>query len=396
MSKDIKRILIVLGLYSLAGGLLYSFQELWMQNNNLSITTIGNVYSISAILSVSVIFLCSSIINQKRLKKFELSIILIKTLSLFILFFLNNTNLFFLIKFIIMIDYVMDVEIYACIYPMLSTITKNNKLYAKRGLIYSLFYYLGTLLAGVLLGKVLVNFEIDYNIYVIMAALLMFLSFVVLIGIDLNKYIKEEPPKNVDTILLLRLVKKIKNDKTTIFYLLYIILGQISYYSIMGLLVIILSNYFNFSDIVISLSQIIAGFTAVLVGVIVLEKLTFKNDYLNIGIKFGGRFLFYILAIILNNKIMYLVAFIYILFFSESYTHISDAPYINKFDSEYQLAFCNLRDMFSYIGRSIGTLLCGVLFIINIRLNFFVASIFILAQISFMYLAIHSRKEVVK
>lgn len=396
MNKDIKRILIVLGLYSLAGGLFYSFQELWMQSNNLSITTIGNVYSIGAILSVSVIFLCSSVINQRRLKKFVLSIILIKTLSLFILFFINGSNFFFLIKFIIMIDYVVDVEIYTCIYPMLSTITKNDKLYAKRGLIYSLFYYLGTLLAGVLLGRILINFEINYNIYVFIAAMLMLIAFIILMGLNLNKYIKDEPKRSENTILILKLVKEIKNDKITIFYLMFIVLGQISYYSIMGLLVTILSNYFNFSDSIISISQIIAGFTAVLVGAIVLEKLTFKSDYINIGIKFGGRLLFYFIAIILNNKIMYLVAFIYILLFSESYTHVSDAPYINRFDNEYQLAFCNLRDMFSYFGRSIGTFLCGILFVINIRLNFLIASIFILAQITFIYLAIHTRKKVTK
>lgn len=210
MKKDIKRILLVLGLYAMSGGLLYSFQELWMQSNNLSITTIGNVFSICAILSVSIIFMCSSVINQKRLKKLELGLILVKVISLVLLFLLNGTNMFFLIKFIIMIDYVVDVEIYACIYPMLSVIKKDDKLYAKRSLIYSACYYVGVLGAGLLLGKVLINFEINYNFFVIVAAILMLISLIVLIGLDLDKYIKAKDDSNNSNLLakLMQIIKK--------------------------------------------------------------------------------------------------------------------------------------------------------------------------------------------
>lgn len=37
MNKELKRLLIVLGLYSLSGGIFYIFQELWLAENNLSI-----------------------------------------------------------------------------------------------------------------------------------------------------------------------------------------------------------------------------------------------------------------------------------------------------------------------------------------------------------------------
>lgn len=59
LNKELKKLLIVLGLYSLADGIFYIFQELWMIENHLSISTISTVFSLCSILSVSVIFLSS-------------------------------------------------------------------------------------------------------------------------------------------------------------------------------------------------------------------------------------------------------------------------------------------------------------------------------------------------
>lgn len=77
MNKEVKRIFIVLGLYALSGGLFYNFQELWLASNNLSTKTIGTVYSICALLSVSTIFLCSNLIKQDKLKKFTCFLLLL-------------------------------------------------------------------------------------------------------------------------------------------------------------------------------------------------------------------------------------------------------------------------------------------------------------------------------
>lgn len=161
----------------------------------------------------------------------------------------------------------------------------------------------------------------------------------------------------------------------------------------MSLLVTILSNYFGFADSTISIFNIVMGLTAVAVGAFVLEKLTFKNDYVNVGIKFGGRFLFYLLAVILNNKIVFLATFLYVLLFSESYANVSDGQFINRFDDQYQLAFCNLKEMIGYLGRAIGTFLCGIFVVIDIRFNFCVACIFVLLQLLFICLAIHFKKK---
>ena len=68
MNKEIKKIFLVLLFFSLSGGIYYSFQELWLSGNNLSTKTIGIVYSLCALLSVSTIFLCSNLITKEKLK----------------------------------------------------------------------------------------------------------------------------------------------------------------------------------------------------------------------------------------------------------------------------------------------------------------------------------------
>ena len=127
MNNDVKKIFWVLAFYALSGGIFYNFQELWMAENSLSTQTIGIVYSLCALLSVSTIFLCSNIITKQRLKKFSCILLITKVILLFSLFLLNNTGLNIIIKFLIMVDFVVDAEIYACIYPLITFITKMIK-----------------------------------------------------------------------------------------------------------------------------------------------------------------------------------------------------------------------------------------------------------------------------
>ena len=67
MNKEIKKLFVVLAFYSLSGGIFYNFQELWMAENNLSLRTISIVFSICALLTVSIIFLCSNLIRKEKL-----------------------------------------------------------------------------------------------------------------------------------------------------------------------------------------------------------------------------------------------------------------------------------------------------------------------------------------
>lgn len=97
------------------------------------------------------------------------------------------------------------------------------------------------------------------------------------------------------------------------------------------------------------------------------------------------------LAFILNEKAIFLVAIMYMYLLSESYSHISDAPYVNRFDSDEQLAFCNLKEMITYLAKAIGNLICGICITMGVRYNFLFAILFVLIQIVFAFRALKLR-----
>ena len=391
MNKEVKKIFLALILYALSGGIFYNFKELWLANNNLSTESIGIVYSLCALLCVSSIFVCSNIITKKRLKKFTSVLLLLKSLILISLYFLNNTGLNVLIKFLIMVDYVIDVEVYACIYPIVSLITKNDKIYALKKLVYGFAYYLGILTSSLLLGKTIIKLNIDFNTYALVGSIFMFLSFILLNNINLKGCVGKNDKKNYNAFY--NVLSIIKSDNITKCYLLFCFLGQISYASINGLIITLLTNNLGFSPSEAANFNLIVGILAVFLGTIILHKLTLKNDYINFSIKFVGRLITYFLAIIFNSKIMFLLAIFYTLITSESYVHIYEAPYINRFSSDNQLAFCNLKEMTTYFGKAIGNLFCGMAIILGTRYNFLFSFIFCSIQIIFGFIAIRLRKK---
>ena len=179
--KDIIKLFFILGLYALSDGIFYNFQELWMMGNNLSVKTISTVFSICAIITVSSIFLFSNIVKKEKTKTFAMILIFIKFIISLLLYFLFGSGRNVLIKLLIEFDYVLEVECYACFYPMMSFITKSNKVYSAKDLTYSGLYAVGVLLTTFLVGKTFIGRMISYNSYCLVTAILLFLSFVLLV-----------------------------------------------------------------------------------------------------------------------------------------------------------------------------------------------------------------------
>lgn len=389
MNKDIKKLLLVLVFFAFADGIFYNFEELWMASNNLSINTISTVLSLCALISLSVIFLSSNIIKPNKLKKFVVILMIIKIILLLLLFVLNNSGLNILIKFIIMIEFAIDAEVTTSIYPLMTLIEKNDKTYAIKGLLYDMFYYCGVILVGIILGKTILSYTIDYNTYCIMSAVFMIIATIILINIKMDKYVVLEKD-NTNNDILFKLIKEIKKDKISIYYLLFLLFGNIAYYTLMGILLTILTKELEFAPSMASTLKVGIGIFAVLLGTLILMKLTMKNNYANIAVKYVGRLITYLFAIVFYSKITVLIAILYTGLTSSAYAHITDAPYINRFDSESQLAFANLREMMGYFSRAVGTFLCGVCFVVSLRLNFIVASLSMCLTITFAFLALHN------
>lgn len=393
MNKDIKKILLMLAFYSLSAGMLYNFQELWMGANELSVKTISIVYSICALITVSTIFICSNLLSPKRLRRFISILLYIKVLLILSLFLLDTSGLKFIIKLFIMIDYVIDVEILISVYPLISIIEKDDKIFAKKGLIYTLFYYIGAILSALLLGKIIGEIEITYNFYLLLSSICVLIAYIFLRSVNIYNYLKEEKK---DNDIMSKLINRLKSDKISINYLLYIFNGNISYYAINSLVLTLLISNLQISASTSSYMLLGLGILSSLLGLLILSKLTLKNNYINIAIKFIGRMITYLLVILFTNKVTILISIVYTRILSESYSHITDAPYINRFSNDLQLSFCNLREMVGYLSRGIGTFICGLAITINIKFAYFVALVFIIVQLYFAYKALYLRNREVK
>ena len=386
MNKDIKKILLVLALFSLSGGFFYNFWELWLADNNMSLSTISTILSLCSLMSVSVIFLSSNIISPKRIKSFLLILIIIKSIAILALFFLYKSNLNVLIKFLILLDYAIDTEIFACFYPLIAIINKDDKLYAVRGLIYDICYCLGVLIVSILLGVTINNIVFDYNTNVLIASLLLFISIIILKKIRIDEYCKNASKKD-STGLLLKLLKEIKNDKISKSYLTFVFCTNIGFYSVMGLVLTIMVNQLSLAPQAASNLKLSVSICSVGIAALIIAKFTFKNNYANISMKFLTRSFFYLVAFFFPNKWTLGFALLFTIISSSSYTHVTDAPYINRFSSDKQLAFANLKEIVGYLSRSIGTLLCGIFLTFGLRYNYLIAAIMTLISVLFAYQA---------
>lgn len=332
------------------------------------------------------------LIPKEKLKTFSCGLFFLKAIVMFLLFLLNQTGFNILIKFLIMLDYVIDVELWISLYPLITLIKKDDKIYAMRDLIYDACYYIGVFLTGLFLGKSIGLVKINYNFYILIACIFTFLTFIILYKTDIEKYAKKETKKNTKNQLK-SIVQKIRTDKVSIFYLLYVFLGEISYSCITELQVLILVDYLNFTEIFISNASVILGIGSVAVGSLVIAKLTFKNNYLNIFMKYGIRAFLYLLAILFNNKLTILLAFIFIELSSDAYLDITDAPYVNRYNNDEQLAFNNLKEMIEYVATAVGIFLCGIALLYGVRYIFLIGILFIMAQIAFAYLALNLKNQ---
>ena len=135
--------------------------------------------------------------------------------------------------------------------------------------------------------------------------------------------------------------------------------------------------------------MLIVGLLADGLGIIALKYLTPKNDYLTLTIKFGIRFLGYIIAFLSNNILIIFIAMTWSILMSTAYENICDGPYVNSVENEYQLEFTNIRYIIRFLGESIGVFLCGLMYEIGLKYMFGLSAIFIMFQLGLAYYMIY-------
>ena len=389
--KDENKILIMLAFFSISIGLWGNFRQLWLQDNNFSVTQISNIISIGTFISVIGIALIGRYVTLNKLKKSLTFILIIKFINMLALYYLNGTNQLELIKLTIVIDIIMEYIIITSIYPLITTIVKNNTIYSKRKLTEYLFRDIGILFGGIFIGKSIAGLIINYNVCLLIANIFLILSFIILLNIKVKRSTdnkQEEKQKKNNSM-----IKYILKSKILSLYLLDMFIGTIAMSTALGLKMLTLTNYFAFSDSIATNYLLIVGLIADGVGILALKYLTPKNDYLTITIKFGIRFTGYVIAFISNNLMITLIAITWSLLISTAYENICDGVYINRVDNDYQLSFANVRYVIRFLGEAIGVFLCGIMYEIGLKYMFGLSAIFMIFQIGLAYYLIYLRNK---
>ena len=385
--KGENQILIMLAFFSISMGLWENFRGLWLQDNKFTITNISNIISIGTLISVLGIMFVGKNIKLEKLKGFVSLALIIKFLNLIMLLSLNNKGNTSLINFSIILDVVTGYLVTTSIYPLITTIIKNNTVYSKRRLTEYLFRDIGILVGGLLIGKNIIGVLINYNMCLLVSIIFLAISVIVMFNMSACKEVKSEASEKV------QILKYISQRKTQVIYALYNFIGSMAMMTALGLKMLTLTNYFEFTDNQATNYLLVVGLLADLVGILALKFLTPKNDYITVTIKFGIRFIGYTIAFLSNNIIITLIAITWSILISTAYENICDGYYINEVDNKYQLALTNFRYIVRYLGEAAGIFLCGIMYEIGLRYMFGLSAFFMIFQIGLAYYLIYLRKK---
>ncbi len=384
-SKTENKILIILLLFSISIGLWNNFRQLWMQDNGLNPTEISQIISFGTLFCVIGILIFSKYIKLDKIKNFITIALFLKVINLVILFFINHTSLSSCINLSIISDIIIERLIIISIYPLIVTIKKSNTLYSKRKLVEYTGRDLGVLVGGFIIGKTILGIVFNYNVCLFISIAFSIISLLILVKVKVEN-VEIKPSKD-------NIFKYIFTNQFRTTYIIYYLIGQIAYSTALGLKMLTLTNYLNFSDSVATKYFLVIGLMADLIGIIALKFLTPKNDSITITIKFGIRFIGYSFAFLSNNMIVIILAMSWSLLISTAYENVTDAPYINSIELDKQLAFTNLRYMIGSLGEAIGTFLCGIMYAMGLRYMFGLSAFFMLAQLTLAYVLIHQRRK---
>ena len=367
-------------MFSIGAGLWGNFRQLWLQNNGMNVSEISNILSISMLISACLILVVSIKLSISKLKRFIIISLLLKLLAMGLLLFFNHYNLN-IIKILIIFEMIFEKFIIISIYPLILNIKKNDRLYSKRKLVEYLFRDIGILFGGIFIGKAIFNLVINYNTCLFIAFLFILLSIIPLLKLDLK--IDEKNSKIS--------FKYIFHDKIVFLYLFNYFIGTIAINTGLGLKMLMLTNKLNFSDNLATNYLLLIGLIADVIGILILKFSKIKNDYISLTIKFGIRMILYILAFIINNPILILIAMTWSILISTAFENITDAPYINRVKNEFQLFFTYIRYMIGILAESIGLFLAGTMYKYGLNYMLGLSSIFIILQLLVAYYLVFLR-----
>lgn len=379
-----RKILAMLAFFSTSVGLWENFRQLWLQDNGFTTADVSIMTSVGLMLSVVGVIFVGYRLKMRHLKAFMTIVLGIKLVDLLVLRGLDASVNFWAMSICTVVDVITSYLIVASVYPLITVVIKNNEIYSKRKLVEYWFRDIGVLVGGVMLGQTVFGSLIDYNACLVISVI--FLSLAVLTMSSFKvKPTEKETPRN-DSIL-----KYVLKSKLQVCYMIYAFLAAMSFAAALGLKMLVLTNYLEFSAGTATNYLLIAGILSDVVGVLALKYFTPKNDYLTLTLKFGIRLLAYIIAIVAEDPFISMIAFTWSILISTAYEDVTDGCYINLVDNRHQLSYSTIKHVMSFAGEAMGMLLCGVMYDFGIGFILGASSIITVVQIGVAFYLVHLR-----
>lgn len=159
-NKNLKYIFLMIIFFSISFGLWNNFRLLWLEDNGLSSNEISKIMSLATFFgAISIIFI-SLKISMTNIKKLLSITILIRIISYLILYLGYNYLETRLIAILFIFDIASYTVGYLAIYPLITRVIKDDKIYSYRKLTTYICQDLGVLLGGALLGFTIGNLSL--------------------------------------------------------------------------------------------------------------------------------------------------------------------------------------------------------------------------------------------
>lgn len=375
ISENSFLLLVFLALFGFSVGLFSNYRELWMSNNNISASSISHVVSISYVVTVLVLTFFTIRVRINKIKNALEIVLVLKMITSSLLIVLNNSDCLILIKFLMFFDIAFNELILASIYPIMLNLDKSDVLYTKKETVEFIFNRLGFLLSSLLIGKVISNTIIDYNSCLLGSVFFTFISFIIFLNIDILNN-KSEEQFNLNLVF-----KYFKNNKAYNKFLFVNFISSITWGIILGMPLLTLTINLSLDAKLSSFIVLGMGILSSLAALFIVKYLNFKNDYLNIFIKFGFRIILFILILLFNNKLLFLGAILYLLLTDKTHNFIFHSFFINRVEEKYSLLLHVLKYCTSLMGNAIGIFIYGL--IVNLDFRLFIIPILIFSLIHY-------------
>jgi len=379
-----RRILLMLAFFSISVGLWENFRQLWLQNNGFSAADVSTIISISTILGAIGSLFVGKFVKMPNLKRFMTVILFFRCINFLVLAILNGVGAPVLIDIFIAVDVITSMLFFVSIYPLITIVAKSAAAFSRRKLVEYLFRDVGILIGGIFIGQQLGSWVVDYNTCLIIATGFAIAAALTMLRLKLRS--TEKAPE--EHFSALRYVMHSHLQRT---YMIYTFLAGTAFNTVVGLKMLMLTDSFGFSAGIATNYLLVAGLIADILGILALRFFTPKNDYASLTIKFGLRFIMYIIAAFSNNYFVCFIALTWTILSSTAYEDVTDGQYINLVDNRHQLKYNTIRFVIHHLGIALGTFLCGQMFDFGPGAVLGLASVVILFQlfVAFYLVYIH-------